>query len=371
MGLSIVIWGSKFVNNAIVCSEKKTVDLDALNLLASGTIAEFCSCSYKNEGKHHHFVYNTENMTALSQCNTEIFFSDVVEMLRVVRKILEIIAEGSLNAGNLQIENDCIFKEGESYRFIYLPLSHKKRMDASDCILKLLSVIRYKSDDISGFVNELRKKKTDKETLVWLDFFLQKQREHSYSSQTYFDEEATSLLNQPEYDEEATSLLNQSDEAETPFAEYGESTEDLVPEFSELGSIDFLSYDFSSGADETTVLTAYGSTEFVPRNEKITGDKILYLIRSLNGERIMVDVTPFKLGKDSVDMDFVLNNDSVSRHHATIVYEDSAYFITDNNSTNGTVVEGLRIQPQEKEEIDSGYIISLGNESFQTYIERR
>lgn len=392
-----MIWGSKFANNAIVCSGKKTVDLDALNLLASGTIAEFCSCSYKNDGKHHHFVYSTESMIALSQCTTEIVFSDVVEMLRVVRKILGVIAKSSLNADNLQIADDCIFKDGKSYRFIYLPLSHKTNMDASDCILKLLSVIRYKSDDISGFVDELRKKKTDEEALTWLDFFLQKQCVHSYSSQTCFAEEATSLLSQPEYDKEATSLLNQlrydegatsllnqfecdegetsllnqSNEVETTFVAHGESTEVLVPEYSESCLVDFSSYDFSGGADETTVLTAYGSTEFVPRNEKITGDKILYLMRSLNGERIMVDITPFKLGKDSVNMDFVLNNDSVSRHHATIVYEDSAYFITDNNSTNGTVVEGLRIQPQEKEEIDSGYIISLGNESFQAYLERR
>lgn len=43
----------------------------------------------------------------------------------------------------------------------------------------------------------------------------------------------------------------------------------------------------------------------------------------------------------------------------------------DNNSTNGTTIEGIKLQPGEKGEIGNGYIILLGNESFQAHIERR
>lgn len=48
---------SGFINSTIICNEKKDVDLDALNLLASGEVAGLCQCSYKSESKHHHFIY--------------------------------------------------------------------------------------------------------------------------------------------------------------------------------------------------------------------------------------------------------------------------------------------------------------------------
>jgi len=184
------------------------------------------------------------------------------------------------------------------------------------------------------------------------------------------DEGATSLLSDnPIYSEDDTSLL--SDDGETTVLSQA-NYDDYGVVNTGSGSARLTEYFHDeSGEYETTVLTSQPVFQNQPTNKEIQSEYYLYLIRNLNGEKITIDVTPFTVGKDSANMDFVLNNDSVSRHHATIIYENGDYFIMDNNSTNGTTIEGIKLQPGEKGEIGNGYIISLGNESFQAHIERR
>jgi hypothetical protein len=50
-----------------------------------------------------------------------------------------------------------------------------------------------------------------------------------------------------------------------------------------------------------------------------------------------------KLGR-STENDIVLNDPSVSRHHAVILKTDNEYFVTDLGSSNGTYVNGRQIQ---------------------------
>jgi pSer/pThr/pTyr-binding forkhead associated (FHA) protein len=54
----------------------------------------------------------------------------------------------------------------------------------------------------------------------------------------------------------------------------------------------------------------------------------------------------------------------VSRRHATIHREETGYYITDLNSTNGTRVNGRRLLPNKPCRLSSGDIISLGRLSL-------
>ena len=131
----------------------------------------------------------------------------------------------------------------------------------------------------------------------------------------------------------------------------------------------FLHNDFGEG--ETTVLSAQPQQAPQAPVPHEAGEYQLYLIRSGTREKIAVEVTPFTIGKDPNRMDYAVNNDSVSRSHATILFENGVYCIVDNGSTNGTMIEGVRLQGSEKAELDNGYFLSIGNESFQVILERR
>lgn len=382
-----------FINSTIICNEKKDVDLDALNLLASAECSQLCHCAYKNENKHHHFIYDTNDLIPLAQLQAGLSFENVVDILSSTSDLLNVLAENNLVIDNVKNAKEYIFKSDEGYKFIYIPIVHKAHISVRDYVIKLLSVIHHKDVRLNQFVKELRKKKENEQALAFITAFIS-----SYDSHYDYSEDATSLLS----DEGATSLLDNegatsllSDEGATSLLSVNPSnSEDNTSLLSDDGETTVLSqsnYDEDygvvntgsgsarlteyfhdeSGEYETTVLTSQPVFQNQPTNKEIQSEYYLYLIRNLNGEKITIDVTPFTIGKDSSNMDFVLNNDSVSRHHATIIYENGDYFIMDNNSTNGTTIEGIKLQPGEKGEIGNGYIISLGNESFQAHIERR
>ena len=364
-----------FLNSTIVCNEKKEVDLDALNLLASGEAVGLCQCSYKYENKHHHFIYDTNDYIPLTQLQAGLSFENVIDILSAAADMIRFLSENNLYLDNVKNTKEYIFKADIGYKFVYTPIIQKPRLSIKDYLLKLVSVVHCKDIRLSQFIKELRKKKDNGQALAYLTAFAA-----SYNSQHDYSGEETALLG----DENATSLLgagiNSLENETSLLSDEGDTTvlsqADYSGEYDEINS-DFDSarlteyYSDESGECETTVLTSQPVLQSQASVRERNNEHCLYFIRSLNGEKITIDMTPFTIGKDSANMDFVLNNDSVSRHHATVIYEKGNYYIMDNNSTNGTMIEGIRLQAGEKGEIENGYIINLGNESFQAHIERR
>src|SRR5262245_27800925 len=60
------------------------------------------------------------------------------------------------------------------------------------------------------------------------------------------------------------------------------------------------------------------------------------------GRRFPLEQAPLELGRQSGSA-IVLESQAVSRQHARIVYDDGEYFVEDLNSSNGTYVNGKRI----------------------------
>jgi pSer/pThr/pTyr-binding forkhead associated (FHA) protein len=71
-------------------------------------------------------------------------------------------------------------------------------------------------------------------------------------------------------------------------------------------------------------------------------------------------VAKISIGRDS-DNDIVVDNKLASRHHAMIQKIKNAYFLKDENSTNGTFVNGKRIPNDKYIKLNSGDKITIGN----------
>lgn len=79
------------------------------------------------------------------------------------------------------------------------------------------------------------------------------------------------------------------------------------------------------------------------------------------GKQITLTSTPFVIGRqDGVTM--VVRDTSISRQHCRIDFDPgkNVYTITDLNSSNGSQVNGVRIQPQLPQALGRGTIIDLG-----------
>ena len=95
-----------------------------------------------------------------------------------------------------------------------------------------------------------------------------------------------------------------------------------------------------------------------------------HLIRERTGEKIYITKDEFKIGKSKVHADYALeNNSAISRVHVVVIKRNGVCYMEDNNSTNGTFVDGKRLEPGREILLKANMSIILGDECF-TYLLR-
>ena len=167
------------------------------------------------------------------------------------------------------------------------------------------------------------------------------------------DYDSTSLFSEKNDKDEATALLME-DVKDTPTSllddDNNEPTSLLVDDEDEATSLLI--------DDEATSLLSEGPQITYP-----------YLIRKNSFDRMDINKPVFRIGKERSYVDcFVANNNAISRIHADIITKNNSFFVKDENSTNGTYVNGNRLSPNEEVQVFDGDIITFANEEFEFHI---
>ena len=89
-------------------------------------------------------------------------------------------------------------------------------------------------------------------------------------------------------------------------------------------------------------------------------------VLSWSGERHLLEQQRSVLGR-SRDADVRIEDPNVSRRHAEIVQEGSTYWLVDLGSTNGTEVDGRRVQ---RVRLDDGSHFTIGETTVTFSTER-
>ena len=90
-----------------------------------------------------------------------------------------------------------------------------------------------------------------------------------------------------------------------------------------------------------------------------------HLVRERTGEKIYITKDEFKIGKSKVHSDYAIeNNTAVSRVHVVVIKRNGVCYMEDNNSTNGTFVDGERLEPGREILLKANMNIIMGDESF-------
>lgn len=118
------------------------------------------------------------------------------------------------------------------------------------------------------------------------------------------------------------------------------------------------------GAGETTLLSVRaGETTLLHSAE------LVYLLRKRTGERILINVQPFLIGKEVRRVSYCIrDNTSVSRCHAKITKNGMHYYIEDQESTNGTYVGKNLLHPYQKVVLEDNMTIRLADEMFEFHM---
>jgi FHA domain/Domain of unknown function (DUF6382) len=118
--------------------------------------------------------------------------------------------------------------------------------------------------------------------------------------------------------------------------------------------------------DETTYLetvSVIGGEDEETSLLEVNPEKMIlaYLISGNNGttEKITISKEIFIIGRLKQKVDYAIQNGTVGKEHAKIIYKDGVFYITDLNSKNGTYLNGLKLE--------GGKLYELANEDNITF----
>lgn len=120
---------------------------------------------------------------------------------------------------------------------------------------------------------------------------------------------------------------------------------------------------YSEGAGETSVLNqGAGETSVLNGGMAVSAS----LTRMKNGEHISITKQIFKIGKERAKVDYcVPDNNSISRHHASIINRGGVFYLVDMNSTNFTFLNGNKVAAEQEVKLNSGDRFKLADEEFE------
>lgn len=128
--------------------------------------------------------------------------------------------------------------------------------------------------------------------------------------------------------------------------------------------------DFSES--ETTLLSSSSNEErkepLLSNNNHQNHRFKAFLLNPINGDKIAINKNVYSIGCSN-NMDLQIERMGVSHFHAQILNEGNDIFIIDNNSTNGTKIDGISIEPMKKYRLYDMCIISFADEIYQLLIE--
>lgn len=117
--------------------------------------------------------------------------------------------------------------------------------------------------------------------------------------------------------------------------------------------------------DGTTVLSDDGISVQQIQQMQPVNYYFASLTRQVTGEKIELGKPSFVLGKNPEKSDYaVADNTNISRVHAVITMRNGRYYVMDQNSTNGTFINGRIIKAGQETEILPGDCLMLANEEF-------
>lgn len=117
--------------------------------------------------------------------------------------------------------------------------------------------------------------------------------------------------------------------------------------------------------DGTTVLSDDGISVQQIQQMQPVNYHFASLTRQVTGEKIELGKPSFVLGKNLEKSDYaVADNTNISRVHAVITTRNGRYYVMDQNSTNGTFINGRIIKAGQETEILPGDCLMLANEEF-------
>lgn len=379
------------------------------------------------------FKYKTEKLKNLDEyLSEELTKEDLLDVFENICKALKDIEEYMLGEAQLILENRYIFIDNGNIKMILLPLyDRRNNLSILEFFKNLLIYMMVKNNKAANFAADISRQLSDEESFS-CNKFLQlisqiKQKKHIENfditipgNKSDFKERRINNIEEsfgslkPDYSgygKRAQAPVNTQSPVNTfksvnnnPVSNLDSDVKPensfLIPGKDEPVNVGTVSHKeakvkkkfsffgkkkekevsvvdnkmeasklYSNNFAETTVLQ--NSDRFAETTLLGLSVNVLnaFLIWKRTGEKILIDKSSFRIGREKSYVDFCINdNSSVGRNHAEIVRKDGSFFIRDLKSLNFTMVNGEKVSSSVEVELWDNDIISLSNEEFEFHM---
>jgi serine/threonine protein kinase len=126
-------------------------------------------------------------------------------------------------------------------------------------------------------------------------------------------------------------------------------------------------------ADSATMVDVSPDATGIMHAEQLMPDVQLAVVKStdahLDGSTFKLKEATFTIGRANAELN-ISDDKGISRQHARITFENGSFFLKDLNSSNGTYLNGKRIQADEPVEILFGSWITVGQTTLRFMQEK-
>ena len=124
-------------------------------------------------------------------------------------------------------------------------------------------------------------------------------------------------------------------------------------------------YNKSRGAETAPIVRSEERSQMMP-GTSANGSIKLVAMNAPSHFELVIDRDDAVIGKKQELVDMVIPfNRMISRKHCRITNRTGIYYINDEGSANGTFVNGVRLNPGQKAQINRGDIIRMADSDFQ------
>ena len=344
-----------------------------IEMLNSGRVYQLISP--ETNRKNTELLYKVSNYVSLKEYLQSV--TSKTKFINIVLSILDMIKESQgmmLHTKNFILNTEHIFIEIQSKKlmYVYLPIvNYDAEIDFSEIFYNLAFDTVFNQFEDCSYVKE------------YINYFNVHPNFSVYDFETFIREMNGENISYGDKKVNIESSIQPKKKADTILQNtmYA-STSDLDRKIANVAHpskiLSNTKGESNSEINETSILGAanYGTTVLdeaeqgttILSSEILGVTKVIYptIIRKNTNEEIYINKNCFTVGKSSTSDYCINDNNAISRKHASIITtNDNRYFIIDENSTNGTYIDDIKIESKIEIEILPNQLLRFADVEFE------
>lgn len=347
-------------NNKFLIIDKIEVNEDeySLQMLENNRIKSLVPMKIKTVNNQSEIQYNITGLMSIKSLHEHRLMKekDIIQFIRGIKICIDRLKEYLLSADNLVLEMSHIYQKrgNNEFLFCYCPVENDDfQLNMKKLLNELLDHIDHNDRNTVMVAYSMQ------QMSVHDDFTLDDLLSCAIKEEVEEEIQQEKIVEKDEFNEPTEDEIKETvwDKIKKLFRrkEYKNEDElfDVIEKYEEEPSMELIETQDNVDEDATMLLAGGGLFAGIT-------------LKSLNAEDtdISPDKYPYIIGKSRRSCDYTISSPVISRVHVRILQEQGNYYLEDLKSTNGTFINGERINAHDPQIINLGDHITLADIDF-------